>query len=125
MTSTTAALELPAPASEAIEDTPRSQPPVRPWVEFLVVGGATLLLFPIAWALRGVVGLDTSELVFGFTFFHAARVLNDPHFAVTYILFYRDARARPPACRSLPAAPVAIRLWLRRSELRPEGAEDS
>lgn len=94
MTSSTTALELPAPASGAIEHTPRAQPPVRPWVEFLVVGGATLLLFPIAWALRGVVGLDTGELVFGFTFFHAARVLNDPHFAVTYLLFYRDARVR-------------------------------
>lgn len=62
--------------------------------EFLAVGGLTLLLFPLGWTLRELFGLDTAELITGFTFFHAARVLNDPHFAVTYLLFYRDVRSR-------------------------------
>lgn len=39
-------------------------------------------------------GLDDSELLVGFLTFHAAHVINDPHFAVTYLLFYRDVKAR-------------------------------
>jgi hypothetical protein len=62
--------------------------------EFLVVGGLTPLLFPLAWLLRRSFGLDASELAVGFLMFHAAFVINDPHFAVTYILFYRDGFAR-------------------------------
>lgn len=63
-------------------------------VEFLLVGGATLFLFPLAWLCRRAIGLDASELAVGFVTFHAAHVINDPHFAVTYVLFYRDARRR-------------------------------
>lgn len=63
-------------------------------VEFLLTGGATLVLFPILWLLRGALGLDTAELAVGFLFFHAAHLINDPHFAVTYLLFYKDARRR-------------------------------
>ncbi|WP_437636588.1 hypothetical protein [Sorangium sp. So ce854] len=63
-------------------------------IEFLLVGGATLVLFPLAWLLRNAVGLDPAELAVGFLTFHAASVINDPHFAVTYLLFYKDARRR-------------------------------
>ncbi|MEJ7732470.1 MAG: hypothetical protein WKG00_25105 [Polyangiaceae bacterium] len=49
---------------------------------------------PLCWLLRRVLGLDDAELAMGFLTFHAATVLNDPHFAVTYLLFYKDARAR-------------------------------
>ena len=63
-------------------------------VEFLAVGGGTLLLFPLAWLLRHSVGLDTAEYAVGFTMFHAAHFINDPHFSVTYLLFYGDARQR-------------------------------
>jgi hypothetical protein len=70
----------------------------RPWrgrvAEFLLVGGVTPLLFPLAFLLRRALGLDAAELAVGFTMFYAAHVINDPHFAVTYALFYRDARAR-------------------------------
>lgn len=66
----------------------------RSVVEFLVVGGGTLLLFPLVWLLRWATGLDTSELIVGFVTFHAAAVINDPHFSVTYLLFYRKARER-------------------------------
>jgi hypothetical protein len=62
--------------------------------EFLLAGGATPLLFPLAWLLRKSVGLDSSELAVGFLMFHAAHIINDPHFAVTYLLFYKDGRAR-------------------------------
>lgn len=63
-------------------------------VELLLVGGITPLLFPLSWLLRTWLGMDSAELAVGFTFFYAAHVVNDPHFAVTYVLFYKDARAR-------------------------------
>jgi hypothetical protein len=73
---------------------PIEAPRLRAVVEFLLVGGATPFLFPIAWLMRRALGLDTAELAVGFTFFWAAHVINDPHFAVTYLLFYRDAQWR-------------------------------
>jgi hypothetical protein len=62
--------------------------------ELLLVGGLTPLLYPLSWLLRRSLGLDAAELAVGFTMFHAAFVINDPHFSVTYLLFYEDARAR-------------------------------
>jgi hypothetical protein len=62
--------------------------------EFMVVGGFTFVLLPLAWLLRAAVGFDASELAVGFTMFHLAYVLNDPHFTVTYFLFYKDMRRR-------------------------------
>jgi hypothetical protein len=62
--------------------------------EFLLVGGVTPLLFPLSWALRKGVGIDASEFAVGFLMFHAAFVINDPHFTVTYCLFYRDFASR-------------------------------
>jgi hypothetical protein len=62
--------------------------------EFLLVGGATLLLFPLSWLLRKMVGSNASEYALGFATFYGAYVINDPHFAVTYLLFYKDVRSR-------------------------------
>ena len=62
--------------------------------EFLLTGGASLLLLPLCWLLERGLGLDDSELLVGFLTFHAAHLINDPHFAVTYLLFYRDVKAR-------------------------------
>ncbi len=62
--------------------------------EFLLVGGLTPILFPLSWLLRSRLSLDDAELAVGFTFFYAAYVVNDPHFSVTYLLFYKDVRAR-------------------------------
>ncbi len=77
---------------------PLDRPGGRAWkgqlVEFLVVGGVTPLLFPLSWLLRSGLGLDPAEYAVGFLFFHAAFVINDPHFAVTYLLFYKDVKAR-------------------------------
>jgi hypothetical protein len=63
-------------------------------LEFSLVGGLTLLLFPLAWCGRALVGADDAELAIGFLTFHAAYLINDPHFAVTYLLFYRNVKER-------------------------------
>lgn len=86
---TTGAIAL----AEADEGATRSDRRARV-VEFMVVGGATLVLLPLAWVLRAVVGLDDAELAAGFLTFYAAYVVNDPHFSVTYLLFYKDVRRR-------------------------------
>jgi hypothetical protein len=65
-----------------------------PIAEFLLVGGLTPFLYPLSWLLRKTLGLDASDLAIGFTTFYAAYVINDPHFAVTYLLFYKDGKAR-------------------------------
>jgi hypothetical protein len=62
--------------------------------EFLLVGGVTPLVFLLSWLLRRRLGMDVAEYAVGFVFFYGAYLINDPHFAVTYLLFYRDARAR-------------------------------
>lgn len=69
-------------------------PSGRAVIEFLAVGGSTLLLFPAAWGLRSLFGADTSEFVVSFVAFYAANVINNPHFAVTYLLFYKEVRER-------------------------------
>src|SRR6187549_3252550 len=87
---------LESPLSDA-EEAARVPVPLRfvpRTVEFLVVGGGTLLLYPVLWLLRFAVGLDAAELALGFLMFHGAHLINDPHFAVTYLLFYKDVRQR-------------------------------
>jgi len=84
-------------AANALPDVPVQQSTgasVPPSVEFLLVGGATLLLYPVLWLLRKTLGLDSAELAVGFLMFHGAHLINDPHFAVTYLLFYKDAKRR-------------------------------
>jgi hypothetical protein len=61
--------------------------------EFLLTGGATLAVLPFCLWL-GRTDTEDPELVVGFLTFCAAFLINDPHFAVTYLLFYRDVRAR-------------------------------
>ena len=87
MTSSTAALDAAPPARAFAAWRGR-------FIEFLLVGGATLFLFPFAWLCRHALGLDSAELAFGFVTFHAASVINDPHFAVTYVLFYKNGKHR-------------------------------
>ena len=90
--------------------------------ELLLTGGATLLLLPLCLLLERLLGLDSADLVVGFLTFHAAHVLNDPHFSVTYLLFYRDVKARlagadVPRAQRLRyffagfVAPLALLLW--------------
>jgi hypothetical protein len=101
----------------------RSEPTTRARVvEFLLTGGATLVLLPSCWLLQRALGLDDAELAVGFVTFYGAHLINDPHFAVTYLLFYRDVRARlfsselPVAQRLRYAfagfvAPFALVVW--------------
>ncbi len=63
-------------------------------VELLVLGGGTLVLFPLAWLFRRLAGLDASETFVDALAYHAAVVINNPHFAVTYLVFYKDAKNR-------------------------------
>jgi len=62
--------------------------------EFLLVGGLTPILFVASFLMRKSFGLDAPDYAVGFTMFYGAYVINDPHFAVTYLLFYRNGRAR-------------------------------
>src|SRR5687768_16405635 len=95
MTSGIAAFAVPAEARRGDAVMPA---PAREWgarfTEFMLVGGATLLLLPLSWLLRRAFDLEASEYAVGFATFYAAYVINDPHFAVTYLLFYKDVRER-------------------------------
>lgn len=87
----------PLAASEAAAPgTPvgRVRPRLARAVELLMVGGATPLCFVVSWLLRESLPFSTADLVVGFTFFHLAFIVNDPHFSVTYLLFYEDFRDR-------------------------------
>jgi hypothetical protein len=103
-------------------DAPARAVKGRAIVELLLVGGATPVLFALSWVMRRALGADAAELAVGFTMFHAALLINDPHFAVTYLLFYKDARARllgdgvPRAQRARYAVagvvvPIALVAW--------------
>jgi len=116
MTSRADILPTPSAESKATWRVPHG-------VEFLLVGGATLFLYPLLWLLRRVIGLDSAELAVSFLMFHGAHLINDPHFAVTYLLFYKNVRARAfgdafsagQRVRYLVAGvlvPVALAIWL-------------
>lgn len=117
----TSALSQTLPAvAERDERAPLSRPSALG--ELLLTGGATLLLLPLCRLLPALVGLERAELAVGFLTFHAAHLVNDPHFSVSYLLFYRDLRRRlfgldvPLAQRARNwvagvAAPVALLVW--------------
>jgi hypothetical protein len=92
--STIQALESPSASAPDVVAVPKQVGLVPRGVEFLVVGGATLFLYPLLWLLRAAIGLDSAELAVGFLMFRGAHLINDPHFSVTYLLFYKDARRR-------------------------------
>ena len=52
------------------------------------------LLFAVSWLLRKSARARRGGARGRLLIFYGAHVINDPHFAVTYLLFYRDARAR-------------------------------
>lgn len=78
--------------------------------EFLLVGGATLFLFPLSWIARRAFGWGEAELAIGFLAFYGATVINDPHFSVTYLLFYKNARKR--ALSAEYSAGQRARYWI-------------
>jgi hypothetical protein len=82
----------------------------KQFLEFMVVGGATLLLFPLSWLVRRTFGPNPAEYAVGFATFYAAYVINDPHFAVTYLLFYKDVGRRATG-DDYPLA-YRVRYWI-------------
>lgn len=110
------------------EATPRA--PLRGAIaELLLAGGITFALFPLAWVARRALGLDAADYAAGFLTFYGAYVINDPHFTVTYFLFYKDARrralgdafSRPQRIRYCIAGvlvPAALVLWAALALLR-------
>lgn len=80
------------------------------WVELAMVGGLTLALYPLSWLVRQLVPLNDAELAVGFTAFWGAHLINDPHFAVTYLLFYEDSKGRALG-GSFPTT-LRVRWWL-------------
>jgi len=105
-------------------EAPQSAPTRgRSAVEFLLVGGGTLLVLPALYLLRQQLGLDQAEYAIGFLMFHLAVIINNPHFAVTYLLFYGDARRHALASGTKRAqllryvfaggvVPLALVVWL-------------
>jgi hypothetical protein len=83
-----------AAAADDVASEPLAKRVASTQVEFWLTGGGSLLLLPVCWVLERTLGLDDAELAVGFVTFHAAHVINDPHFAVTYLLFYRNVRQR-------------------------------
>lgn len=111
MVDSAAALEAPETAAAELElGRPGGSRHRAAALELLLAGGGTLLVLPLCWWLRAALGLDEGELLVGAAMFHAASLINDPHFSVTYLLFYRDARARAfgPAYHGLQR----LRYWL-------------
>jgi hypothetical protein len=83
------------PGAPSVEPSSRqAEASASSWVEFWATGGATLVLLPLCWALQRALGLDRAELTVGFLTFYGAHLINDPHFAVTYLLFYRNVKRR-------------------------------
>lgn len=80
----------------------------RDGLELLMVGGATLALVPISIVLRSWLDLADAELAVGFVTFYAAYVINDPHFTVTYVLFYRGVGSRLRDLSGLTRARYAL-----------------
>jgi hypothetical protein len=79
-------------------------------VEFSILGGGTLLLLPLCWWCESLLGLDEAELLIGLWTFHAASLVNDPHFAVTYLLFYKNVKERALGRALAPAQ--RVRYWI-------------
>src|SRR4051812_34664472 len=114
--STEPLLTEPLLAESVLPDLPfaqRSAASSAAWArsaEFLLVGGATLPALALSLWLQRQVGLSRAEFRTGFLFFCAAFVINDPHFAVTYLLFYRDVKARAFGSAFSPAQ--RVRYWV-------------
>ncbi|MEM8920832.1 MAG: hypothetical protein AAGB25_05655, partial [Pseudomonadota bacterium] len=95
----------------------------RKTIEFLAVGGAALILLPLAMWLTGGDGESDATYAISFGAFYAAYVINDPHFASSYLIFYKNFKEKafgdylPSAERwryrvAGIIAPVALLVWI-------------
>ena len=72
--------QSPGTETARAHSTPEPGPgPARSIGEFLITGGATLLLIPLAYWYRKSAGLEHSEYLVSMVAFYAAYVINDPH----------------------------------------------
>ena len=62
--------------------------------EFFATGGLHLVLWPLALAYQHWAGVDRAVYITSYAAAYLAFVINDPHFAVSYMLFYRRFPAR-------------------------------
>ncbi|MBL1431324.1 MAG: hypothetical protein COA60_007455 [Robiginitomaculum sp.] len=102
--------------------SPLKRPDGARVVEFFAAGGLSLLLLPLAF----IFAPDGNEARLGMVAvasFWLAYIINDPHFMVTYQIFYRDFTAkltgngyqRPEQIRYLAAGvilPILLLLWI-------------
>ncbi|PHR55294.1 MAG: hypothetical protein COA47_14220 [Robiginitomaculum sp.] len=91
-------------------------------IEFFAAGGLSLILLPLC-LLFAPDGQEVQIGLVGMASVWLAYVINDPHFLVTYQIFYRDFRAkikgngyqRPEQVRYLMAGlvlPILLLLWI-------------
>lgn len=76
-------------AKPAAPPTAGAQHIIHPWVDFLCLGGASLIIIPFVMMLPASAApalIATAWIV--------ADVLNHPHFAASYQIFYRNYRAK-------------------------------
>ena len=94
----------------------------RAW-EFLLTGGGALILLPLFMLFFPTELSGSPQYLISMTAFYAAYVINDPHFAVSYLIFYRNFRGKafgealPPSERKLYrfvgiVAPLFLLTWM-------------
>lgn len=94
-----------APAGPAAGRAQHAQHIVGPWVDFLCLGGASLVLIPLAMAMPAAAVPAMVALMW-----MLADVLNHPHFAASYQIFYRDFRAKAFGDRLSPGMRMRYRI---------------
>ncbi|MBK8257034.1 MAG: hypothetical protein IPK82_30720 [Polyangiaceae bacterium] len=125
-------IESPLTAAAPSTDLPVQ----RPWkgrvFEAFAIGGATVVLFPLAWLLRSKLGKEPALDVVDFGAYYLSFVINNPHFTVTYLLFYKGFWGKV-ANRDLPnslraryvfagvIAPLFLAAWAAGALVRSSG----
>jgi hypothetical protein len=88
-------LQTVSPHAPATETRWFAKPEVRRALgrlgEFMMVGGASLIILPLAMLIGPS---DGNIYVTAWVMFYVAYIVNDPHFMVSYQIFYRGARAK-------------------------------
>lgn len=95
MTETTAAAVIQPGPVQALEKTATLARPVNPYLlsrhaDWLMIGGASVLLFALSWMFVDKKG-STSQI--SWTAFYLAMIVNHPHFMASYFLLYWDKRS--------------------------------
>ncbi len=92
----------PAPDSSSASGFVGAAPAPRRWLEFVLTGGSTLLVLALGRLLGVAVEPDTSLFWVSWATFHGAILVNDPHFASSYLLLYPELAKRLTDSESPP-----------------------